>query len=114
VGGVETNGQDKAMAAVQALGLAKAMEVVQAPGLDRAMEMEGVLVLGPARAAEVVAVVVAMAMAGLETALMLTPSSAILSPSATSHSLQSVVTSRRSSRAMATLPAASATLAALP
>lgn len=128
VDGVETSGQDKATAAVQARGLVRIMEEALALGLDKAMAMEMVPVLGldrptvavqapgPARAAEVVAVAVAMvtAMAGPETALMPTPSLATLSPSVTSHSLQSAETSRRSFKATATPPAASAILAALP
>lgn len=130
VDGVETSGQDKATAAVQARGLVRIMEEALALGLDKAMAMEMVPVLGldrptvavqapgPARAAEVVAVAVAVAMvtamAGPETALMPTPSLATLSPSVTSHSLQSAETSRRSFRATATPPAASAILAALP
>lgn len=128
VDGVETSGQDKATAAAQARGLVRIMEEALALGLDKAMAMEMVPVLGldrptvavqapgPARAAEVVAVAVAMvtAMAGPETALMPTPSLATLSPSVTSHSLQSAETSRRSFKATATPPAASAILAALP
>jgi hypothetical protein len=79
--------------------------------------MEEALPHGQARAVEVTAGATAEAKAearvvGLETASTLTPSSGILPLSVTSLSLQSVVISRKSSKAMATLPAASATWAA--
>ena len=97
---------------------AKAAEVIAGATVE-VRATEEAPVLGPTKATAVTAGAVVEArvaakVAGLETTSMLTPSLETSAASATSLSLQLAVISRRSSKETATLPAVSATLAALP